>query len=171
MTIMTTHTSATTREEEPHANQTTRTATIIDALKLRAQAVLNDTTIDAQSRAVIRHALETNDPWLARLIKRADAGEPIVDTVSQTPETTDIDPSRKKIEALAEIICGAGDQSAAALLVLMGAFESAADPKVMAHTAKHFAFTRCGELNFNGMVDAQIAVLEGELLADNTLLS
>src|SRR5215207_3775917 len=106
MTIMTTHSSATPREEEPHVNQTidqttnqtTRTATIIDALKRRAQAVLNDNTIDAQSRAVIRQALETNDPWLARLIKRADAGE--------TPETTDADPSRKKIEALAEIICG-----------------------------------------------------------------
>jgi len=73
---------------------------------------LNDTSIAAESRAVIRHALETNDPWLAQLIKRADAGE--------TPEANDADSSRKKIEALAEIICGGGDQSAAALLVLMG---------------------------------------------------
>lgn len=30
---------------------------------------------------------------------------------------------------------------------------------------KHFAFTRCGEFNVYGMVDAQIAVVEGELLA------
>lgn len=161
------HSSATAREEEPHVkqtnnqttnhtnDQTTRTATIIDALKRRAQAVLNDTTIDAQSRAVIRHALETNDPWLAQLIKRTDAGE----------MPNEADPSREKIEALAEIICGAGDQSAAALLVLMGTLEHSTDPKVLAHTAKHFAFTRCGELNFNGMVDAQIAVLESELLS------
>jgi hypothetical protein len=162
---MTTHSSATAREEEPHVkqttNQTTRTATIIDALKRRAQAVLNDTSIDAQTRAVIRQALETNDPWLAQLIKRSDAGE--------TAETNEADPSRKKIEALAEIICGAGDESAAALLVLMGTLENSTDPKVLAHTAKHFAFTRCGELNFNGMVDAQIAMLEGELLAGDTV--
>ena len=29
--------------------------------------------------------------------------------------------------------------------------------------AKHFAFTRCGELNVYGIVDAQIAAIEGEL--------
>ena len=40
------------------------------------------------------------------------------------------------------------------------------DPKTLAHVAKHFAFTRCGELNVYGMVDAQIAVVEGELLAN-----
>ena len=40
-----------------------------------------------------------------------------------------------------------------------------------ANTAKHFAFTRCGELNLYGMVDAQIAVLESELLADNMPMS
>ena len=167
---MTTHSSATAREEEPHVNQTTRTATIIDALKRSAQAVLNDNSIDAQSRAVIRHALETNDPWLARLINRADAGERIVSTSdAQTPNSNEADPSRKKIEALADIICGAGDESAAALLVLMGVLESSTDPKVLAHTAKHLAFTRCGELNFNGMVDTQIALLEGELLADDAV--
>ena len=37
-----------------------------------------------------------------------------------------------------------------------------------ANLAKHFAFTRCGELNLNGMVEAQTAALEGELLAGNT---
>ena len=36
--------------------------------------------------------------------------------------------------------------------------------------ATRFAFTRCGELNLNGMVEAQIAVFESELLAD-TLVS
>ena len=47
--------------------------------------------------------------------------------------------AREKIEALAEIIGGAGNQSAAALLVLMGMLESSTDPKALAHTAKHFA--------------------------------
>ena len=61
------------------------------------------------------------------------------------------------------------DQSAAALLVLMGGLENSPHPKVLANTAKHFAFTRCGESNLYGMVDAQIAAVEGELLARNTL--
>jgi hypothetical protein len=85
MTIMASHSSATVRE--PHVNQTnhtTRTATIINALKQRARAVLNDRTIDPQSRAIIRYALETNDPWLAELVRRADANEAIVDAIDFT---------------------------------------------------------------------------------------
>lgn len=83
------HSSATTREDTPHGNETTRTNTIINALRRRAQAVLNDETIDPQSRAVIRYALEINDPWLAELVRRAEAGESVdVDTIdfSQEPE-------------------------------------------------------------------------------------
>jgi len=53
-----------------------------------------------------------------------------------------------------------------ALFVLMGTLESSAHPKVIANAAKHYAFTRCGELNLFGIIDAQIAVLEGELLAN-----
>jgi len=75
-------------------------------------------------------------------------------TREQTPQT---------IEALAEIICRAGDESAAALFVLMGTLQNSTDPKVVANTAKHFAFTRCGELNVYGIVDAQIAVIQGKL--------
>src|SRR6185503_12899395 len=77
MKPMANHSSASVREHTPHANQTTRT----NALKRRAQAVLNDKSIDPQSRAIIRYALEINDPWLAELVRRADAGEPIVDTL------------------------------------------------------------------------------------------
>ena len=50
------------------------------------------------------------------------------------------------------------------LFVLMGTLQNSADPTVLANTVKPFAFTRCGELNVFGMVDAQIAVLESELL-------
>lgn len=173
------HGSATVREHTPHANQhsthsnrytpqvngTTRTATIINALKRRAQAVLNDELIDPESRAIIRYGLETNDPWLAELVKRAEAGERVVYNFdfSLTPENHTID---EKIEALAELICQAGEQSAAALLVLMGTLENSANPKALANTAKHFAFTRCGELNLYGMVDEQIAAVERELWAE-----
>ena len=152
---MTTHSSATRREQEPHVTQTSRTNTNVNALKRRAQAVLNDKSIDAEDQARLRYALETNDPWLAEMV-RAGATE--------VPERDDTDSSREKIEALAEIICGGGNESAAALLVLMGTIQDSADPTILAHTVKHFAFTRCGELNVYGMVDAQIAVLESELL-------
>ena len=46
----------------------------------------------------------------------------------------------------------------------MATIANAAEPKALANLAKHLAFTRCGELNLNGMVDAQIAVFESELL-------
>jgi alkyl hydroperoxide reductase subunit AhpF len=93
MTIMAIDSSATTREEAshttqtPHVNRTTRTATIVNALKQRAQAVLNDKSLDAQSRVIIRYALETNDPWLAELVRRAERGAIAVDQIdfSQIP--------------------------------------------------------------------------------------
>ena len=78
------------------------------------------------------------------------------------------DDSREKIEALAEIICGASDQSAAALFVLMGRLQNSTHPKERANTVKHLAFTRCGEFNFRGIVDAQVAIVESELLEDTS---
>ena len=161
---MTQNSSATARQDTPHV-RTTRTNT--NALKQRARAVLNDTSIDPQSRAIIRYALETNDPWLARLVRQADADEEIVEPIKSevSGDNGGDDSTREKIEALAEIICRAGEESTAALFVLMGRLQNSAEAEVLAHTVKHFAFTRCGEFNVYGMVDAQIAVLEGELLA------
>jgi len=168
MTIMANDSSATVRHEAPHTNRITTTATIINALKRRAQAVSNDTSIDPQSRAIIRYALETNDPWLAELVRRADAGEDVVEDFQSLENDRD-DVSEEKIAALAEMICRDGDEPAtksAALLVLMAALENATHPKALANTAKRLAFTRCGELNFCNMVDAQIAVVESELLRE-----
>lgn len=164
---MVTNTSATVRHEAPHVNQTTRT----NALKRRAQAVLTDTSIDPQSRAIIRYALEINDPWLGELVRRADAGETLFNTVdfSQTPGTSEHDSSDEKVEALAEMICRAGDEpetKSAALLVLMATLENSTHPKALANTAKHLAFTRCGELNLYGMVKAQVVTVEHALLAN-----
>ncbi len=163
--------SSATVRETPHVHQTSRINNCIHALKERAQAVVNDRSIDAQSRAIIRYSLEINDPLLAELVRRVDAGETIVDEagflkLSSTDE--------EKVAALAEIIYRAGDEAgtkSAALLVLMSTLENASHPKALVNLAKHLAFTRCGELNFNGVVEAQIAVFESELLADNTLVS
>ena len=163
---MANHSSADVRET-PHSNRISRTNTIVNALKRRAQAVLNDKSIDPQSRAIIRYALEINDPWLARLVRRADAGESVVENLSDIEkEQTDEDSCAEKIEALAELICRAGDEAetkSAALLVLMATLENAMHPKALANLAKHAAFTRCGELNVYGIVDAQVAAIESEL--------
>jgi hypothetical protein len=149
MKIMSTHSSATVRES--------RTNTIMNCLRQRAQAVLNDTSIDPESRAIIRYALEINDPWLARLVRYAEAGE--------TPEANGVDSNEeKKIEALTELIC-CNDQSAAALFVLMGTLENSEHPKTLANTIKHLAFGRCAESNLYGIVDAQVGLIESELLA------
>ena len=119
---MATHVSATARQETSHVNRTTRTATIMNALKQRAQETLNDPSLDDQSRAILRHALEQNDPWLAELVRREDAGECIADTDQD-------DSSRRKIEAVADIICGVGGRSASALFVLMGTSKTLRIPK------------------------------------------
>ena len=149
---MANHSSAT-----PHVNRTSRSNTIINALKQRALSVLNDRSIDTQSRAIIRYALEINDPWLARLVRRAEAGETVLEAIdSEAPQTRDDD---GKIEALAEMICRGGEEPVAALLVLMATLENSTRAKALANQVKHFAFNRCG------MVDAQIAVIEGELHA------
>ena len=99
-------------------------------------------------------------------MRRAETGETVVETtdVSKTPAVSNDYSREEKIGPLAEMICGGGEESAAALLVLMDTLENSEHPKTLAHTVKHFAFTRCGEFNAYGMVDSQIAVLESQLL-------
>jgi len=138
----------------------------MDALTRRAQAVLNDHTINPQSRAIIQYAMEIHDPWLAKLVRRAEAGEYVIDSMRGTNEDED---NGETIEALAEMICRAGDEPAiksAALVLLMSAIETATEPRALANIAKHIALTRCSELNFCGVVDAQIATFESELLRE-----
>ena len=72
---------------------------------------------------------------------------------------------------MTEIICRAGGEAAAAFFVLMGTLENSTHPKLLANAAKHFAFSHCAELNLYGMVDAQLPLVEGELLADSSLVS
>ena len=169
---MVNHVSATAPEQTPHETEPTQ-ITISDALRRRAQSVINDTSIDPQWRTVIRAALELHDPWLAELVIRAEAGENIVDTFEslRTPDSGEEDSTSRKIEALAEIICETGAKAAAALFVLMGTIQNSTEPEALANAAKHIAFTHCGELNLYGMVDAQLVVVEGELLAGTTFSS
>jgi hypothetical protein len=57
------------------------------------------------------------------------------------------------------------------VFVLMGTLEHSTHPKLLAKTAKHFSFTRCGEMNLFGIVDAQLAAVEANLLAGDTFTS
>ncbi|HEX7332992.1 MAG TPA: hypothetical protein VF290_15925 [Pyrinomonadaceae bacterium] len=135
--------------ETPHVNA---------AIKRRAESLINDKLIDGPSRAIIRYGLETDDPWLGELVRRVDAGETIVDNLYVTSD-------EEQIETLTTLICREGDEpatKASALLVLMATLENSPHPKLLANTAKHFAFNRCGELNLHGMVDAEIKTLAGE---------
>jgi len=163
MTIMTTNSSASVRQETPYLSV---------AIKRRAQSLINNKSIDGPSRAIIRYGLQTNDPWLSELVRRLDAGETIVEngflTFSQERS------SEEKIETLTALICRTGDEpgtKSAALLVLMAMLENSMHPKALANTAKHFAFNCCGELNVYNMIDAQLAALEGELFTHHEIVS
>jgi hypothetical protein len=92
----------------------------------------------AQTRVVIRYGLEINDPWRPELVRCVDAGETIIDNLY-------IHSSEEKIDTLTELICRAGNEPSAALLVLLATLENSTHPKALANTAKHLAFTRCGE--------------------------
>jgi hypothetical protein len=56
-------------------------------------------------------------------------------------------------------------------MVLMAILENSSEPEALAHAAKHFAFTRCGELDLFDMVNAQIALFESKLLGVNSPVS
>ena len=141
------HSSASVREHTPHANRTSRTNTIINALKRRAEAVLNDRSVDPESRAIIRYALEINNPWLADPVRSADSAHLIVGRVelSPAPELFDDDASEEKILEMVEIICRGGIESMAALLELMAIIEASTQPKVLANAIQQYACDRSAE--------------------------
>ena len=92
----------------------------------------------------------------------------LIDSQNLNEETLS---NEEKVEALAEIICSAGEESSAALLVLMATLEDSVRAKELAHTMKHIAFTRCGELNSLGIVDDQVALVQEKLFARNKQLA
>ena len=160
MKLMANYSSAIAHIETPHVNRTTRTNTIVNALKNgHSLPWVIDRCAESCDYSL---RFETNDPWLARLVRQADASGTI--DLSEMPLSEE-DSIEDKINMLTEKICGDGEEPTAALLVLISTLENATDPKALANIAQHLAFTRCGELNAYGMVDAQIAALEGTLFA------
>src|SRR4029079_9315350 len=102
---MSTHSSsAPERQATPHATSSTPNQTISDAIKRRAQSLINDRTIDASDRAFIRYALATDDTsGLSELVRCADTGEPIIDD-SHLLEANDEISTEEKLERLAAMI-------------------------------------------------------------------
>ena len=100
---MSTHVSAIALEETPHETETNQ-ITISDALRRRALSVINDRRTDPQWRSIIRYALEINDPWLADIVRRAGAGEKIINSVdfSLEPQFSEVDSHEEEVQALAE---------------------------------------------------------------------
>jgi len=58
------------RSETPHVNA---------AIKQRAESLINNKSINGATRTVLRYALEIDDPLLADLVRRVDAGAGIID--------------------------------------------------------------------------------------------
>src|SRR6185369_14731487 len=101
---MTTHSSAQECAETPHATNSITNNPISDAVRRRAQSLIKDKAIDAGDRAFIRYALATNDaPGLSELVRRADAGEPMIDE-SYLLEANDEISTEEKLERLAAMI-------------------------------------------------------------------
>src|SRR5690349_10094210 len=91
MKIMLNLNSARHRVGTPHTttstNERNSNGSIRNALGRRAKAVINNKSIDAETRAKVRYCLEIDDPWLAELVRRIEAGERIVDSVDlQAPD-------------------------------------------------------------------------------------
>ena len=167
---MVTHSSASVREQASHSinpitNNTFKINSNRDEVRRRAWSLLRDKSLDEGSRSLIGYALEIDDPALPELVRRAEAGESVTDNIAAANKLED-HLTEQRVDTLAEMICRAHDPGvrAAALLLLMSSLENAEYPKSLAHNVKHFTFTRCAELNVYGMVDAQIAALENELL-------
>jgi hypothetical protein len=70
MKIMANDSSATARSETPHLGA---------AIKQRAQDLINNKSIDAATRTVLRYGLEIDDPLIPNLVRRVDAGKRIID--------------------------------------------------------------------------------------------
>src|SRR5689334_22514186 len=94
MKLMLNDSSASVREPHAnqHVNQRTNTAnngnapkpSDLSELKRQAQAIVNEKSIDPDSRKIISYALLIDDPWLPELVRRMDVGENITEPLEYT---------------------------------------------------------------------------------------
>ena len=72
------HNSAELRDGTPHATNSITNKPISNAVKRRARSLIKDRTIDKCARAFIQHTLETEDPYLTKLVRRVETGRSIL---------------------------------------------------------------------------------------------
>ena len=65
------HTTTSTNDNVNHEAK----HTISEAHRRRAESLLRDRSIDADTRTIIRYGLELGDSWVSELVRRADAGD------------------------------------------------------------------------------------------------
>jgi hypothetical protein len=104
MKIMTTHSSATPREEtsnmtnaslEGHTSAKSNVSPEVDvssniadssktidaSIKKRARLLLSKSSIPGKTRSLIRYALMLKDPYLAQVVRRVEAGEMLINCI------------------------------------------------------------------------------------------
>jgi hypothetical protein len=80
MTIMTKHGNANSLPESLHLNHRPLSLDI----KLRAESIIYNRSIDSTTRWIIRYCLEINDPCTPDFVRRVEAGENIADSLDFT---------------------------------------------------------------------------------------
>jgi len=144
--------SSATARETPHGNKNIRPNTkIVQMSQTKSTNILKRQIDRSAERAIIRYALEINDPWLAsnlcpcRRAKRLS----IRSTSRKRPRNEHNDSNEERIEVLTELICRAGDErkpKSGRLLVLRRQMKTRRHSKSTRERVKPPAFTRCGEL-------------------------
>ena len=102
--------SASTRQQAPHSitNNTLKLNPNNDEVRQRAWSLIRDKSLDEGSRSLIGYALEIEDPRLAELVQRAEAGESVMVNIVAT-DTADNEATQQKVGVLVEMICQAHD--------------------------------------------------------------
>jgi hypothetical protein len=70
--------SAQLRGGTPHATNSITNKRISNAVRRRAQLLIEDKSIDDCARGFIQYTLENEAPYLTKLVRRVDAGESIL---------------------------------------------------------------------------------------------
>ena len=74
MNIVARNSSASLRRQSPTTRKQ-RTHKIDASLKRWARLLITNSSIPKQTRCLIQYALEINDPYLAQVVRRVEAGE------------------------------------------------------------------------------------------------
>ena len=95
--------SAQLRDGIPHTTNSITNKRISDAIRRRAQLLIADKAIDDCARAFIQYTLENEDPYLAKLVRRVDAGESILTMSPLSKTRSTLTKNRRKTASSAKI--------------------------------------------------------------------